>query len=126
MLDSLGMKDGYWIEKTKDFKVEVYYKKNKKNGIEKIYYRNGVLMAFLNYQDGKLIETGFFFNEEGRLDFTVKYIEEIKRNKNILIKGYYTIYNKKGKIKRRGLGLSSTGDEYEMEEIGNWEKFDDK
>jgi antitoxin component YwqK of YwqJK toxin-antitoxin module len=123
--DRDSLKTGLWVKKDSDneFKYETYYKKGLKNGLEKVYYRNCQLMALLTYEKGRLVGTGSFFDEVGHLSFTVKYQGVVQTKQGKMIKGYYTIYKHSGEKASEGYGLSESGNEYEMEEIGKWKHY---
>jgi antitoxin component YwqK of YwqJK toxin-antitoxin module len=125
LYNKAGRKTGFWNELVGDLKGEVYYIDRKRNGLEKVYYRSGSLVAFGNYKNGKPIGVSYFFHEVRYLSFTVKYMGTATYRKRKMGKGLFTVYSSSGKIKESGIAFFVEGEEELGEEIriGEWKKF---
>jgi antitoxin component YwqK of YwqJK toxin-antitoxin module len=66
--DSSGLKQGLWIEKgiLNDY---TYYKDGKKNGLHLLYYLNGKLFYFGEFDADNLKGNHYVFHQNGILDF---------------------------------------------------------
>jgi antitoxin component YwqK of YwqJK toxin-antitoxin module len=125
LYNKVGQKTGFWNELVGDLKREVYYIDGKRNGIEKVYYRNGTLMTFCEYKNGHRKSIGYFFHEKGYLGFTVKYMGTATYRKRKMAKGLFTVYSSSGKIKESGIAFFVEGEEEFGDEIriGEWKSF---
>ena len=125
LLDNKGRKNGFWVEVEKGYKREAYYLNGVKNGIEKVYYRNGDLMAFTEYKMNQPVNLSYNFHEDGYLTFSIKHLGMVKKDGVEMQKGFFTIYFPNGDVKESGIGLYKEGDEELAEEIriGEWKKF---
>jgi antitoxin component YwqK of YwqJK toxin-antitoxin module len=125
LYNQAGKKTGFWNELVGDLKREVYYIDGKRNGLEKVYFRKGSLAAFGTYENDHPIGVSYFFHELGYITFTVKYMGPVTYKGRKLQKGFFALYNSRGKIEQSGIGLFVEGEEELGEEIriGQWKKL---
>lgn len=124
--DSIGKKTGLWIDSVSDniYKRESYYKSGIKNGVEKVYSKKGKTLSFFGeYKNGHLVGTGYYFDDNGFLSFTILYEgfvayrgKRYQKGKKYQ-KGFFTLYNKEGKIIESGTAFFVEGEEEFGEEI---------
>ncbi|MCK6612468.1 MAG: hypothetical protein L6Q78_15685 [Bacteroidia bacterium] len=131
-LDSLGMKQGLWIEK--NGAVEVYYRNNLREGVYRSYsLKSKSLAVFGEYSMGKPVGKWYFFNDEGQLLFTEERIEENtstiwEREDGVKIKPKFTSYVKmfypNGNLQAEGQALYEDEIQVDFYKTGIWQYYD--
>lgn len=131
-----GKKDGLWVDSTKYWIHETYYKNGVLSGVYKERNMKGQLSTFGEYKEGKRSGKWFFFENSGHLvmvfqDFannTFSVINEGNNKRYIPDYKCYTIsYHPNGNIESEGLLLWSEGDAPESDmsiEYGEWKYYD--
>ena len=131
-----GKKDGLWIDSTKYWIYEKYYKNGVLSGVYKERNIKGQLSTFGEYKEGKRSGKWFFFENSGHLvmifqDFsknTYSVINEGDGKRCVPDYKCYTIsYHPNGNIESEGLLLWSEDDAPESDmsiEYGEWKYYD--
>lgn len=133
--DSLGRKDGYWIDTTEHLRKELYYRHGKLHGIIKYYNRHTNCIDLIEeYDNGKPSGIWYGFDELGRIWFTQK---DFAKNIDIMFydsgvkhlfknKCYLTFYYANGRKESEGIMLY---DEFVFSdlsnEFGKWKYYDE-
>lgn len=120
--DKYGKKTGFWIDSTTGFRTEHYFRNGKKDGIEKVFYKNGLLGFFGTFKNNHTTGVGYFFDDKGRISFTVLYEGFVIYQGQKYQKGYFTLYEKSGQIKKSYNAIFKEGEEEMGNEIRIWKK----
>jgi antitoxin component YwqK of YwqJK toxin-antitoxin module len=118
IIDKDSLKQGLWLEfwQNGDLKSETYYKDNKKNGLEIIWYSSpDCVEQEAYYKNDKLDGTITHYSRKCRKDFVETYQNGVKEGieteyynngvkkaegyyKKGMLDGYYKVYDKKGRF----------------------------
>ena len=130
--DSLGRKQGLWIEE--DGLKEVYYLDGVKDGIYRAYYKkNHRLESFGEFSKGTPSGTWYYFDETGYLILSQRQIQansslKVKRDDGQFIvprlKSHVRIYHKNGQLCREGIALFDEDIQVDYFMFGSWKYYD--
>lgn len=131
-LDSLGMKQGLWIEK--NGAVEVYYRNNLREGVYRSYsLKSKSLAVFGEYSMGKPVGKWYFFNDSGRLLFTEENIQENNQFTRVREDGvklmpkfcsYVKMYYPNGRLESEGWVIYDEDVQVDFFKTGTWRYYD--
>lgn len=132
LFDSLGRKNGFWIDGTITKPTwQGYYMHGKMDGLYKQYYTNGALMMIGYYKEDTLTGKSMGFDDQGRLIFTEDSIQlsdiTFRSDSNTYFKPHYksycTDYYENGRKSREGW-LAYDQIFLDFFEIGLWKFYD--
>lgn len=134
-LDSLGRKDGYWIDTTEHLRKELYYRNGKLHGMTKYYNRHTNCIDLIEeYDNGKPSGIWYTFGDLGRI---IGLQKDFKKNTDVIVfdsgrkhifknRCYFVIYHTNGRKESEGILLY---DEYAFSdlshEFGEWKYYDE-
>ncbi len=132
--DSLGRKQGLWIEE--DGLKEVYYHDGVKDGIYRSYYKkNRRLESFGEFSKDTPSGTWYYFDEIGYLILSESQIQvnsnlKVKRDDGKFIvprlKSHVKIYHKNGQLCQEGIALYDEDIQVDYFMFGSWKYYNSK
>lgn len=132
--DSLGRKDGYWIDTTGHFKEELYYRHGKLHGMAKYYNKHYNFIEWIeNYDNGKPSGIWYAFDDNGQISSIQK---DFKNNTDVVFydsgrkylfknRFYYISYHPNGRKKSEGIVLYDDSWVIDFHEFGEWKYYDE-
>lgn len=142
--DSKGAKTGLWCERDKDWIGLYFYEKGVKNGLAYTFGKFGKsrnspysLLYIGNYEHGIPAGQGYYFNDNGTLQFiqtkTSKNRDFLKEAKwagyyspDSIYQCYITIYGLNGKLESEGWVIFVESPEKDSTDVGVWRYYTPK